>query len=147
MLTRGAATEGDASEDAAYDVADELYCVACDKLFRSANAMANHERCARPAAELRSACCLPGVPRSRLLVACMLSLGDREPPFSVRVTGMHARHADSAGWDRVKSRCRVTSVQVVLEGVHCLHWQVEEAPGERRDAARRHGAGGGGAVA
>ena len=36
--------DGDASADAAYDVADELYCVACDKLFRSANAMANHER-------------------------------------------------------------------------------------------------------
>ena len=39
---------GDASGDAAYELADELYCVACDKLFRSANALANHERCARP---------------------------------------------------------------------------------------------------
>ena len=39
-----ASDEGGAAEAAA--VAGELYCLACDKLFRSANALANHERCA-----------------------------------------------------------------------------------------------------
>ena len=39
----------DAEEDGASDsgeelVEDDLYCVACDKLFRSENALANHER-------------------------------------------------------------------------------------------------------
>ena len=29
----------------ALDVADELYCVACDKFFKTSNAMANHMRC------------------------------------------------------------------------------------------------------
>lgn len=35
------------NEEDADAVADELYCVACDKFFKTANAMANHERYAQ----------------------------------------------------------------------------------------------------
>ncbi len=34
----------DSSDDDAAFVQDELYCIACDKFFKSTNAMANHER-------------------------------------------------------------------------------------------------------
>ena len=39
-----ASDEDGAAEAAA--AAGELFCLACDKLFRSANALANHQRCA-----------------------------------------------------------------------------------------------------
>jgi hypothetical protein len=35
-------------DDEAALVTDELYCLACDKFFKTANAMANHERCEDP---------------------------------------------------------------------------------------------------
>ena len=36
--------DGCSSADGAALVEDELYCVACDKFFKSENAMANHNR-------------------------------------------------------------------------------------------------------
>lgn len=45
-VDEGADGEGSQEEEAAF-VEDELCCVACDKFFKSANAMANHEKCAR----------------------------------------------------------------------------------------------------
>ena len=39
---------GSGDEGEALDVADELYCVACDKFFKTANAMGNHQRCSGP---------------------------------------------------------------------------------------------------
>lgn len=36
-----AESDEEASEE---EVPDELYCLACDKLFRTANAMANHNK-------------------------------------------------------------------------------------------------------
>ncbi len=38
--------DGDDAAAEAATAAGGLYCLACDKLFRSANALANHERCA-----------------------------------------------------------------------------------------------------
>ena len=38
--------EGEAA--LAEDMHDELYCLACDKSFRTQNAMLNHERCVMP---------------------------------------------------------------------------------------------------
>ena len=38
------AAESEGSEEAVDDIPDELYCLACDKSFRTPNAMANHER-------------------------------------------------------------------------------------------------------
>ena len=40
------ATDEDSQEEELVLAQDELYCVACDKFFKSTNAMANHERCA-----------------------------------------------------------------------------------------------------
>lgn len=52
------ASEGDSedSDAAAAAAADALYCLACDKLFRSANAMANHQRCCPCGRTLRASC-------------------------------------------------------------------------------------------
>ena len=36
--------DGGSSADGAALVEDELYCIACDKFFKSENAMANHKR-------------------------------------------------------------------------------------------------------
>ncbi len=60
------AVEAEEGGGEALDVADELYCMACDKFFKSANAMANHERCAL-AALLLGTCC-PLVPAPALLL-------------------------------------------------------------------------------
>lgn len=54
MDQAGASAGSEASPEAsdeegaaeAVAAAGELYCLACDKLFRSANALANHQRCA-----------------------------------------------------------------------------------------------------
>lgn len=40
------ATDEDSHDEELVLAQDELYCVACDKFFKSANALANHERCA-----------------------------------------------------------------------------------------------------
>ena len=41
-----AAAAESGEEEAQEEVPDELYCLACDKLFRTPNAMANHNKCA-----------------------------------------------------------------------------------------------------
>ncbi len=52
-------SEGGSEEDAADNIPDELYCLACDKSFRTPNAFANHEKWAHISSPLSHSCLSP----------------------------------------------------------------------------------------
>ena len=43
-------TSAGSEDDSVRELEDKLYCVACEKFFKSGNALSNHERCGGPAA-------------------------------------------------------------------------------------------------
>ena len=43
-------TSAGSEDDSLRELEDKLYCVACEKFFKSGNAFSNHERCGGPAA-------------------------------------------------------------------------------------------------